>query len=43
MEHAFELPINEITILMSLASIGIIAVIGLSLYISLNAFFGKAK
>jgi hypothetical protein len=41
MDHNFELPINEITVLMGLASIGIVTVISLFLYLAANAFFGK--
>lgn len=43
MDHNLELPFNEITVLMALSSIGIIAVLGLSIYVALNAFLGKAK
>ena len=41
MEHNFELPINEVTILMGLGAVGIMTVIGLFLYLAANAFFGK--
>ncbi len=41
MEHNFELPINEVTILMALGSVGIVTVISLFLYLAANAFFGK--
>lgn len=42
MEHNFELPINEVTILMGLGAIGIVTVISLFLYLVVNAVFGKA-
>lgn len=41
MEHNFELPINEVTILMGLGAIGIVTVISLFLYLAANSFFGK--
>jgi hypothetical protein len=41
MEHNFELPINEVTILMGLGAIGIVTVISLFLYLAASAFFGK--
>lgn len=41
MDHNFVLPINEVTILMGLGSIGIVTVISLFLYLTANAFFGK--
>jgi hypothetical protein len=37
-----DLEINEITILMALASVGIVTVISLFLYVSLRAFLGKS-
>lgn len=36
-----DLGVNEITILMALATIGIVTVISLFLYISFRAFLGK--
>ncbi len=41
MEHNFELPINEVTILMGLGAAGIMTVIGLFLYLAASSFFGK--
>jgi hypothetical protein len=37
-----DLGINEITILMALASVGIVTVISLFLYVSFRAFLGKS-
>ena len=41
MEKTLELPINAITVLMALGAVGIVTVIGLFIFISANAFFGK--
>ncbi|MEN9956200.1 MAG: hypothetical protein RLY34_1007 [Actinomycetota bacterium] len=41
MESNFELPINEVTVLMGLGAIGIITVISLFVYLAANSFFGK--
>jgi hypothetical protein len=37
-----DLGINEITILMALASVGIVTVISLFLFVSVRAFLGKS-
>jgi hypothetical protein len=41
MEHNFELPLNEITVLLGLGAVGIVTVISLFLYLAADAFFGK--
>lgn len=35
------LPVNEITVLMGVISVGIITIIGMFLYVVADAFFGK--
>ncbi|MEY4990058.1 MAG: hypothetical protein RIS08_284 [Actinomycetota bacterium] len=34
-------PVNEITVLMAVISVGIITIIGMFLYVVADAFFGK--
>jgi hypothetical protein len=41
LEQSFELPINEVTILMGLGAIGIVTVISLFVYLAASSFFGK--
>jgi hypothetical protein len=41
LEHNFELPINEVTILMGLGALGIVTVISLFVYLAASSFFGK--
>jgi hypothetical protein len=41
MESNFELPVNEITVLLGLGAVGIITVISLFLYLVVDAVFGK--
>lgn len=36
------LPINEVTVLMAVISVGIISLIGMFLYVVADAFFGKS-
>lgn len=43
LENNFELPINEVTILMGIGAIGIVTVISLFLYLAASAFFGNNK
>jgi hypothetical protein len=40
-DHELVIPLNEITVLMGISSVGIIAVMVLSVYISATAFFSK--
>ena len=35
------LPVNEITVLMGVISVGIVTIIGMFLYVVADAFFGK--
>lgn len=41
MEHNFELPINEVSVLMGIGALGIITVICLFIYLVGSTFFGK--
>jgi hypothetical protein len=43
MDHSLILPINEITILMGISALGIMTLIGLFLYLTVDAFFGKTS
>lgn len=41
MDHELNLALNEITVLMAISSIGILTLIGLFVYVAIDAFFGK--
>ena len=41
MENNFELPINEVSVLMGIGALGIITVITLFIYLVGSTFFGK--
>lgn len=43
MEHNLVLELNEITVLMGISSVGIIAVMSLSIFIAFDAFFGSTN
>lgn len=43
MNHNLALELNEITVLMGISSVGIITVMGLSIFIAFAAFFGRSE
>ncbi len=40
-EHELVLELNEVTVLMAINSVGIIALIGMFLYLAVDGIFGK--